>query len=923
MSKNLTRKSVALGTALAFIVSGFVFTAPAQAAPGDLVSLSPSVGTGYGVYNTDYLGLKAAVDADVFNSTAAAKLSIEIKNPDQKTLNLVVGQTLTVGSVCSDLSFKYVLVEDNGNMGGPVTVAATADADGDTASDDNQAACDAYTASAIAFTGAYKSIVIYEISGGPFAPVIRVNAVDSATATVHENVSMAVTAWIDSNTDREIGSTEGSISKTETVVFYDAANVVVTPRIERFSSTALSPLLNGDGAPALAVSMTFPPGLNLDQINLSASNFTFAASGGGETADAFSALNLAGNTTRSADGRIYGTVDGASFTLDEGDVYTFTVNRLNADTAGTGTKAFVTAGYTVPKQVTAGVTAVAGILVDQTSDSDQDGQTDSTIALRAGIKTFKYTMNSTAATGAVISNVPVIAEVKATDLARNATLTVGTSVLKEGQSILVSGVTDAKGNFSVSVTASAAAAGEIYDVEFSVLLNSGAYAFDEVQATYATAAATKMVQASDILAGANVSAKFTLTDQFGKAVSTKANGTPYTVRVQAPDTTKLRKYVTFSNGVATVDFANYLEKGQSDVLSVALGTGVDTAFATESITTGSTLSPSLYNPEDASAVTVAAAYVDKEITYDAFITGAEVAVTNVAPSTNGHIHTGTVVDTRGVGIPGAVVTVSGSGLQFVKSASGVASGDYFKESISVVADAAGTFEVTYFAQKVSAKGITITTTSGGKSAATKLTTIAADGITADELVLTWDAPKHPAVNTTYIITVKLTDLWGNPVSGAELDFSADGALTVNGGDSLTARKTNASGINRVYLRSLRNTDGVGSLTATLTSVEVGATLLDDSTELTGTTFSPVLEAELVTGTDATAKAGPKKGVVRVNAYNAKGQTVRVFVGGTLRATVNATKRNQLVRVTGLATGDRKVRVTVGGKRYLVSSVTVK
>ena len=83
MSKNLTRKGLALGTAFAFVATGLTGIAPATAAAGDVVSIAPSVGTGWGVYNTDWFSTTISLDTDVVTQSAYEKLAIKVESKDE------------------------------------------------------------------------------------------------------------------------------------------------------------------------------------------------------------------------------------------------------------------------------------------------------------------------------------------------------------------------------------------------------------------------------------------------------------------------------------------------------------------------------------------------------------------------------------------------------------------------------------------------------------------------------------------------------------------------------------------------------------------------------------------------------------------------------------------------------------------------
>jgi hypothetical protein len=899
------------------------------------VSIAPTTGTGFGAYNTDYLNIDVSIDTDVVTTAAYDKLAVELTHTpttggSTTTVKLNDGLTCTHATT-ANYSLPILTTTTAG-----VTTATTATAT--TSAALVGASCAATKAAAadliwtIPFSATVNSVVL-DLANvtGSSAAKLSIKSVDAGTTT-HENEAVAVTAWLDSDEDEIRESTDKFPSTTETATFYDAANVTVTPRVERFVGATSGAVLNGalTYGDVLGTSLAFSPALNLDQVGLG--NFTFSATGG--TATVFTPELLSGNTSHSAAGKIYGTLDHAtpaSFTLAASTAYTFSAVRTIGDAAGTGPVTSTTAGYTVPVQATAGITSVTGVLVDQAEDSEQTDLTDTSVQLRTGVKTFKYTMSSTTAT----ANVPVIAYVKATAVTTGGTITVGSTVVKKNQATLVSGVTDADGKFSVSVTSSEAKISDAYTVNFYALLSTGAYtAAGNFTAAYEAAAAKTMAQTSTILSGSTVEAKYSLKDQFGKAVSANASGTAYTVRVQATDTTKLKKYATFVNGAATVSFTNYLAKGQNDTVTAAIGTGLDTAYADASITTGDNLTATLYNPEDAAGVTTSASRTGN-ITYDDFITGAA-SSTNVAPADASAIaHTGTVVDTTGVGIPGALVTISGKGLQFVKTAAGVATGDYAQDSITVSADAAGAFEVKIWAHQASSTGIAVITTAGGKTATTTLKTyLPATLVNGNNLSFSWKLPAIIVKNTTYAVTAKLTDKWGNGVATSTgvalaanagvtgVTFQGLGSLEVNSVSTAVSKNFDKNGSVTVFVRSVKDIAGPGNLTATLGAANYSATsaatatalvVAEIATDATATKWNETSFKNEISTDVEVLNAAPKATITKAATSsavvkNVAGLSVKL-VRGSKSATKVATSNNFKISLKG---GTGTVKVYVNG-----------
>jgi hypothetical protein len=409
--------------------------------------------------------------------------------------------------------------------------------------------------------------------------------------------------------------------------------------------------------------------------------------------------------------------------------------------------------------------------------------------------------------------------------------------------------------------------------------------------------------------------------------------------------------LTVTNGAATVTFKNYLSKGQSDSITAQVGTGTtDSTFASASLTTTSSVSVTLYNSEAAAGITVSTPAAGV-VTYDDFITGTP-SSTNVAPtSAQGTAVTGTVVDVTGVGIPGASVTVSAKGVQFAKSASGTPSGDYFMDTITVSADAAGTFEVKLWSHVASSTGTTVTVTAGGKTATATWKTYLPENLSAGNLNLTWNLPTAFVKDTTYAVTAKLTDKWGNPVrtftdtaatpDAFGITFQGFGSVTVNSVDSEVNKNFDSKGEATVFVRSVKDVLGPGSLSATVGAAiyRYGATPTDDNliitpvatdstaTKWNETTFTGGLEAniEVVASAPSAAKVnvGSFNGKLVVYANGHNGKRISWKVGGRWGSAVATSNTARFDRPTPRRGVTVTVEIYVDGKLELTKSVLTR
>jgi hypothetical protein len=311
------------------------------------------------------------------------------------------------------------------------------------------------------------------------------------------------------------------------------------------------------------------------------------------------------------------------------------------------------------------------------------------------------------------------------------------------------------------------------------------------------------------------------------------------------------------------------------------------------------------------------------------------------------------------------VTISGAGLYFY---TWDADGDDILKSgsITTTTNSSGDAWVYIYSHKENVRGQTVTVTSGGKSATFKVRSFMNDDIDdspydngsedVDAAVITWNINKigggltGPALsaNTAYTVKVTAKDVWGNPLRDAEISVDADREDTFDPYEDATVA---------IWGGDLERSTGVGN-EGTLTTDSNGVAyfnvratnvqypnmkaLFGFDMDLRNWDYASGLETEAFdffvssfnsgkheryaqgwTGPQAQAKAGVKKGAVRVGAYNVNGKTVKVYVGGKLVKTATAGKAKYVTRVTGIKSGNKRVTVWVGGKRMLSTIVTVK
>ena len=977
MQNNLRNRSVALASTFALALSGLVAFAPAAYA-SNAVDLAPTSGTNTGAFITDDFEM----DIDVNNPNSTAQLAVRIDNPSKEFLNIqfdeaIVSDVVLRGYAANgtdvdlstlDYSAAYILGEGS-------TGTTLRDTDGNAIEIEQitngllgidfnalgittliisefESADDAGEANSTLVTNRSMTIGFQVMEAHNLADVFEWADGDQGDITV--------TAWAENEATPNY-STMAADAQSATIKWYDPAGVSVIPSIERFAK-ANGDLIENDAAASLGGKVRFVrPDLNLAQVDRTNWNFGVLDTSGNVlhalSSFAADAVELDGTLSSDGAGAIYFEHTGVTLAATS----SYTVRIKHADSNALNTRTFNSAGFTpatsdTNRSIFPTVTDSDNAAQDSTAPTgtnDDNGTVDPTIELRPGVESFTYKARLYDTDGTdreKDASVLVVAEVVADYVATGETLTVSgsSSVLSAStQSAVVAGLSNSDGDFSVTVTSSDASALTKYTVQFFTVGTDGV--FDSLKtdtgsailtATYTAADvdSTGLTLANTVLSGDSITISASVADTYGVATNVDGTKALY-LTAEATDTSDLDQTVAVAaDGTATITFDNYVATGQSDLITVYLHTGASYVAANQV----DSEVVSLYNPGSVAAVN-APATVTGNVTYDDFITGLATS-TNVAPNDNSMSITGTVVDSNGQGIPGAVVTVDAAGMQLRQSGVGA----YAQGTITFTASASGVFTVDMWSHVVDTTGVDVTITSGGKSATTTVKTYLPTGLSGGNLVFSIDAPANIDVNKTYAIQASLTDKWGNPVktSGDSVDIVGIGSVEINSAAAgATGKNFGADGKVTVFVRSIKDIEGPGTITATLQtgavySTSATATATVDRTEVLvdaagtvhdETSFSNEIEFSINVGeaaassSDQKVNAGSFKGYVAVYARGYEGQRLSAKIGKDwviVDPIVNNQENGTLFRTVDFTGAGVNIAVRIYIDRVLVDTINL-
>jgi len=869
MSKSQSRKGYAVGALVALVSSIFTF-APAQADANGPVTLLPTEGSTFNTIIGSPISLVSIQDPAT-HVASGLELNSEatyyvISNPDEAeiTITYLTNPTDTVGKVGP--TFSYVTYAASG-VG---TAASTSTAAITFTNKDTAGMKITTTLSKIAVSAATS------ISSAVKLNTIAIGTNETTTTTV------TVQTLVDTdNLGTNLGVASGfdRVSKEETVVMYAPGSVTAT-------TTIASLVAGGTGSKVTVVyGNSVNPYFVEDKTSVSIFKqgkiVALSSSPEEVTTDRIQGYITSSKTAKVAAGVITAGYSNSDLTTATNLLLGMPMADWDASIYSaqayykTGGTTYVTVGAaSAIANVSAGSsTTVDGLSLSHVATLDTDytvTTANATLSARSGTKAL--TINAQIRSGSKdleFANAELKAVLSENSLAAASSITItgaATALVDGGSAVTAYGRTDSDGKASFTINSNNGTKADSVNVHVYVKDSDGvwvSYTSAEtlesgINVVWSNAAFQSFAASpTDYVSGANPSVTLKVKDQFGgplNAISSK----PLQVYVVASfggvaDATKYAATANVVGGAATFTFANFAPAGGLAQLQATLLFG-GTTVTSATLVTSATVN--VYNTGVSSQIAVVDSF-NTAITYVDFVTGdtEDVAVAAAVlaaglSSSEGVAVTGNVLNTTGVGQPGVAVTVAAEGILFL------ADGVYSLGTATTAANEFGAFSVTAIAHTVYAKGTTVTITADGLSATTLLVTYLPSTLDDANLDLSWSIPANVVKNTTYAVTVTLADKWGNPIAATTTSNNAvsilgAGSVEVNSVALAAKRNFDKNGQVTVFMRSVKDVAGPGSLTATLAT---GAGAWTYPTGVTGAATGTVANVGTfnVTNTKATA-----------------------------------------------------------------------
>ena len=930
MSKNKSLKGYVFG-ALVALVSTTFSVAPAMADANGPVTLLPTQGSTYNTIIGSPIELLSEQDSSTFtagSTSAAQKTFYVIENPS--AAKITIKYTNKASDPSTGASFSYIFYDDEGV--GTETATAT-----------NGVVLTGTTTSADSYT---VTTTLSKIAVSAAATTTSIGAIKLDATDNTETVNLTVQTLVDeSRTTSDLGVADGfdRVSAKQAVVLYALGDVSAVTTIQSLvpgsTGSFAATVVYGNSVNPYFVAASTSVAIYKGGTNVPISGSANVGSDPERVTSSItisSALNITKNTITVGvltSGAFVDILSPAGATWSAG---IYSAQAFYADnTAGATSMAWDgTAGAsTVLDAVKPSVANSTDVLFDvATADKE--------VSVKSGTKalTINAQLWSTSDAAVAASNIEVKAEISEVELDATTTITsTGTvaSLETDGSKLIAYARTSDLGKASFTITSTTGKEADALSVVLFAKQSDGTWSDMEditggseadVDVVWEDAAYDAFTpKPAKYVSGTNPTVTFNVTDQFGGALDT-IDGNALTVYavasfggVQAPLT--YSSTVNVTGGEAAFTFANFATAGSLAQLQASLFTGGVQSSNLEALTT-----VNVYNTAATSTVNVATSFTT-DVSYVDYVVG-DTTVAAVATAVSdaglsaaeGVEITGNVLGATGVGQPGVEVTVALDGVLFLDD------GVYSLNSVTTNANEFGAFTVTAIAHTVYERGATVTITADGKTATTKLITYLPESIGDDNLSFGWTLPAQVVKNTTYAVTIQLSDKWGNPVAGTTTSGAVSvqgvGSVEVNSVATAVARNFDKNGQTTVFLRSVKDIAGPGAISATLAtgfnypgfdgvaspSAAIG---IFNSTDLKSTAWDEslwenslnadveVVDVATAAESDTKVNVGTFKGYVALYAKGYEGQKMSAIVAGKWIVVESlASDFERVVRFTG-------------------------
>ena len=740
--------------------------------------------------------------------------------------------------------------------------------------------------------------------------------------------SIVVTAWIDNDDDGVIDSTE-YVSKPRTITWTTPASAAFTITQENvyITSTSVTAVVTGDfnlseiGAQSL---------LEIGIDHNDAGN-TVAETNATLAYDATD-KNLQGSDTNLGNNLAAG--DSIKFSVED-------VNNANAvigATASFGVGSLTVAGSTLAVPTTTNNTGVSFIDVNGTGMASQAVTVRTGAASTTGTVTVFTEDPTDLPDNVVVPNAPYTISVTSANVTAADGVTLNGKVVDGGTEV-VTGYTSATGTIAITLAQTAADASDVVTVSVVVqgLATTALMAFTYAASDYnlydsagELSATTEWNTTSAV--GGTVTRSYKVADQFGAA---PANGavvvTATSVGSRVTTAATWSYQVPVVDGVATLAIVDNGAGTGSEAVTLKTfpvlaggGLGAEHDSNTFTITyaatavdvTPSTVTAVVNHDGIDDALTndqPVALEPDALVNHDARASNGVAApaydtnnVDTTSPANGvdtGLTLSGTVSNATGGVIPGALVTITGTGVGFKFVTTGTTLDIYGRDSITVRTGAAGTYSVEVYGGTGGLKTLSVT---AGAATASDTVTFAAGGAVS---AFTLTTPGASEPGKTVDVFINLTDAYGNPVQGATVTLSSTGpGYLLN-----TTGTTLATGKYSTKLLVGSNDSGTAVISATVTIAGVATTK----------TSSIAIGVGAVAASEQKVNVGSFKGYVALYAKGYAGKKMSAIVAGKWIVVASlASDFERVVRYTG-AGYDIVTTIYIDGVSVQSFNVTTK